>query len=110
MNKDFLLEQDLVENRQNKFYYNNQLVLQSNGTNPRIRRIGSEEKLQYAAITETSPDYEVRIILSEGMQFLLNANYELELNGVKRKYKCVDIIPSYEDNLYVKIILVKSLD
>ena len=106
MNKEFLLEQDLIENRQFKFYSNGVLVQQQNGTNPRIRRLGTEQQLQYAAINETVPEYEVRVVLSNGMNFLLNSVYEIEFSiSLRKKYKCVNIIGSNEPGLFVKIIL-----
>lgn len=106
MNKQFLLEQDRIENRQFEFYSDGVLITQENGTNPRIRRIGNQQQLEYAAINETVPDYEVRIILSTGMSFLLNSVYEIEFSStVRKKYKCVNIIGSNEPGLFVKIIL-----
>jgi len=106
MNRDFLLNQDLLENRQFKFYQDSVLIKQSNGTNPRIRRIGTEQKLQYTAITEMIPEYEVRVILSPTMNFRLESVYSIEYSSnLIINYKCVAIEPSNEQGLYVKIIL-----
>lgn len=106
MNKEFLLEQDFIENRQFKLYQDGLLIRQQNNTNPRIRRLGTEARLQYAAISETVPDYEVRVVLDDWMDFKLESVYEIEFSStLKKTYKCVAINGSNEPGLYVRIIL-----
>ncbi len=106
VNSDFLLQQDLLENRQLQLIVDGIVIKQSNGTNPRIKRLGDQRRLQFAAISETVPDYEVRVVLSSEMQFKLESIYQIRFDeNTIKTYKCVGIESSYEQGLYVKIIL-----
>lgn len=107
MNKQFLLEQDLIEKRQTKAYVDGKQIVQENGTNPRIRRVSRSSSNNYALVSESYPEYEMRVILGSGVPPLNPQSlYEIEwISGVKTKYKSVDIRQSNNENLYVTIML-----
>jgi len=109
VNKTFLLDEDLKENRQFKFYVDDSLVKQENGTNPRIRRLSARTANEFMTISESLPDYEVRVINDiDQPPFRLSSIYEIEFSAdEKLKYKAIDIRASYEQDLYVKIYIVK---
>jgi len=105
-NKDFLLNEDLKENRQFQLIVDGTTIRQENGTNPRIRKIGTDKRLQYAAIGEFLPEYEARIVLGSSMNFRVESIYQIRFSqDMIKTYKCVAIEPSYEQGLYVKVIL-----
>lgn len=106
MNKQFLLDQDLIENRQFQLIVDDKIIKQENRTNPKITRLGTQRKLEFSAITETVPDYEVRVVLDTSMTFDIESKYQIRFDSdLIKTYKCVGIEPSREEGLYVKIIL-----
>lgn len=110
-NKEFLLSQDLIEQRKFKFYVDGVLIKQENGTNPRIRRVSQRNQNEFITVSETLPEYEIRIINYTGMPvFNPSSKYEIEFSiNQKLLYKSVDIRRSYENNLYTIIYLVREL-
>jgi hypothetical protein len=108
--KQFLLDQDKIENRQFRFYVDGILITQSNGTNPRIRRVSQQNQNEFITITETLPEYEVRVINYPGMPvFNPSSKYEIDFSGQKVLYKSVDIRRSYENNTYTIIYITREL-
>jgi hypothetical protein len=110
-NKQFLLNQDKIENRQFKFYVEGVLITQENDTNPRIRRVSQRTGNEFITISETLPEYEVRIINYPGMPvFNPSSKYEIEFTtNQKVLYKSVDIRRSYENDMYTTIYVAREL-
>lgn len=68
----FVLQNDAIENRQWQVYtelsqgvYTR--ILQSNNSNPKVRKLEPRRRNDYVTITEQLPDYSVRIIKNEAI-------------------------------------------
>jgi hypothetical protein len=109
MNKAFLLEQDLLENRQVQFIYNGVVITQENGTNPRIKRLSARAANDFITVAEKLPDYEVRVILPVVVAFTVNGKFQINWQPQIIDYKAIDIKASFEEGLFVIIYLAKLL-
>ena len=109
MNKQFLLDEDKRENRQFQLIVDGTGIKQENKTNPRIRRMSARSANEFMSVSESLPDYEVRVILNKRKPaFSLQSVYQIVFDSTsKQSYKAVDIRASNEPDLYTKIFVVK---
>lgn len=109
INKQFMLDEDSRENRQFKLIVDGVTIKQENGTNPRIRRMTTRQANEFMSVSESLPDYEVRVILNNKQPvFSLRSSYKISFGGEPISYKIIDIRTSNEQDLYVKLFLVKQ--
>ena len=107
-NRQFMLDEDKKENRQFQLIVDGVTILQDNGTNPRIRRMTTRQANEFMSVSESLPDYEVRVILNDKQPvFSLQSSYKLVFGGNPIEYKIIDIRTSNEQDLWVKLYLVK---
>lgn len=109
-NKKFLLSQDLAEQRQTQFFFEGVRITQENGTNPRIRRLSNRESNEFITISESLPEYSVRVINYSGTPtFTTTAIYWILFGSQKIPYKCLDIKKSSEEGLYTTLYLFRDI-
>lgn len=107
-NKKFLLDEDKRENRQFQLIVDGVVIKQENNTNPRIRRLTARQANEFMSISETLPDYEVRVILNNKQPvFSLRSTYKLVFGGEPINFKIIDIRASNEPDLFLTLFLSK---
>lgn len=69
--KQFTLQQDLLQSRQWQLYSGGVIVLQENGTNPKITQIDEKSANEFAGLTDKVKIYKARIIKHPDIAYLI---------------------------------------
>lgn len=85
--KDLCLDLDRARNRLWQLYANNQLVLQENGTNPKITQLDLDAIAQIPDLIDKQIVYEARIIKNPNLKPLIGAHIEYALSFDEGKTK-----------------------
>lgn len=92
--KQFTLTQEKAQSRPWEVYSGSEIILQENGTNPRVVQLPAESANEFAGLTDKTKIYEVRIIKHSGITHLIKPARTWEIDfksGNKIKMQVIQI-------------------
>lgn len=99
--KQFILDLDASQNRDWRVWANGILVQQSNGSNPRIKRLSSERMALLPGFEDVALAYEVRIVKDATLASLIRADvtWALSFDGgnTQMLVRCVPPIAEHSN-------------
>jgi hypothetical protein len=117
-NLQFLLDNDAIENSQYRVYTKSgnayTQLLQSNGSNPKVKQMTFKEKSFYYGIVDKLPEYSVRIIKDPSLTDAIAANkfYYLSFDGgvTAVEFVVTSVEESKQQDLFWRLILTRTSD